>query len=368
MDYNATGVNTLTFDTPSFSVETSSPSVTSIVRPAFNPASGAPTPAIPDSERYVLGSTRDDFPVISGDTFVNGSLHINGYLNLKGSLFVNGILTFNGGCQTSQGDIIVAGYNGDVGSPDYGISIDIADVGPHGLSTLYNDGTPFSIFAEGDVRVKNSCLCPDIPDMDTWIQAMPATPEKLISTFQSLGLRESSYTDASDWFTAGTGPASFLKIPGKSGYDILRGTANSELTDMGYKPVPEEVSEWFNHPDAYNGFLTWAAQTEERWDTFKLNPTLYQSHRDEFLPAVIYTHGNVITEGTTYPARILGGAVTLQNDLYSPDPDGPGPLPSHGGNIILSGGASVIYCPDCFKKSGKSIIKPILTIYSWVEL
>jgi len=341
--------------------------VTSIIRPAFNSASGAPTPAIPDSERYVLGSTRDDFPVIPGDTFVNGSLHINGYATLKGSLFVNGILTFNGGFEASKGDIVVTGYNGDAGSPDYGLSIEIIDVGPHGLSGLYN-GTSFSIFAEGDVRVNNQCLCPDIPDMDTWIQAMPETPEKLISTFQYLGLSGSNYTDASAWFTTGTGSASFIIIPGKSGYDILKGSANPELIDMGYAPVPEEVSEWFNHPDAYDGFLTWAAYTEERWDTFKLNPTLYQSHRDEFLPGVIYTHGKVTTEGSIYPASIVGGVVTLQNDLYSPDPDGAGPLPSHGGNMIFTGGSSIIYCPDCFKKSGKSIIKPILTIYSWVEL
>jgi len=41
----------------------------------------------------------------------------------------------------------------------------------------------------------------------------------------------------------------------------------------------------------------------------------------------------------------------------------------HGGNVDCRGGSSIILYPEYFEaRSGKVVIKPLLTIYAWEEL
>jgi len=108
---------------------------------------------------------------------------------------------------------------------------------------------------------------------------------------------------------------------------------------------------------------------------FRSNPTLYNSANAAFLGGVIYTHGTLTVGdaslGAPYPlpVHILGNVVANNNLAVSPLPDPNDPNTSHGGIVNLIDGSSIIVHQGYFnQRSGKFLVKPLLTVYSWQEL
>jgi len=342
------------------------PVPTEIVRPSFKPPY-APTPAIPDSKRYVAQDTNI---YINQNTFINGSIRIPRNLTItnNSSLYVNGTLTVDGSLNGWEGNIFVAGYYGDPNSTScpFGTSMEVKGTSfifPVSMDH-YHPGV--GVFSEGDIKIGNRILPPFQPPNPTavknWLLIIPSDLIKVKATFESLGLSMAGSTDAKNWFDTGAVPAGspIVTVTGFSGYQILCGQANNELMANGIKPVTDEVADWFLDGNSTQGF-SWTCSAMSRWDTFKKNPSIYHTANDAFIQGVFYTYGTFTTENTLYPVRIIGGVISKDRSGVSP--------PGHGGNIKLTDGSSIIFHTKIFEnKSGKSIVKPILTVYAWEEL
>jgi len=346
------------------------PAGTTIYRPSFP----APAAAIPDTKRY----TRSSALYVNNDTFINGSFHHNNpsaeFAIGNGNLFVNGTLKVDGFMSfTGKGKLFVAGYYNDKACTDpnfaYGLSLELNDVHAVGI----DPDASGAIFTDGDIRLKtpNSInLYYGTPaSVIEWFKEAPQEMEKVRDTFLMLNLSSAGGWPygAWQWYSGGGGaPASIVAVPGYTGKQVLLGQANTELVDMGLSPIPEEVSDWFASTYADDGFKSPMSYVATWW-TFSRNPAFYESCGDRFLQAVIYTYGTVSTEDSPYPMRIVGGIVAKHRDGVSPQNNSFDITTSHGGKINLEGGTSVILYPDGFK-SGKPIIKPLLSVYSWEEL
>jgi len=342
--------------------------MTIIKRPSFDTADGHPSPDLLDNRRYICNNL-----TISNNTFVNGSLHVTGYLSVENNscLFVNGVLTVEIIGSYSKGTIFVAGYNGDTGNPDYGLAMEITKLS--GVTRgLHGDVNPdgFAIFTDGDIRLSNTAITVD-PVYDDCLSSCPIDVEKILNVHRVLGYKQRGEPSPSEWYTwivASVNTPPLLYIPGYDGTDITIGYANEEMITMGLEPVPEEYSQWIIDGALAPDIEDWIASNQTLFDTWRLNPSIYQYTNDYFLPAVIYTHGTLSTEGTTGPIRIVGGVIGRDTVGISPNPTGD-PNDTHGGNITLTKGSSIILCPELFEnRSGKNIISPILTVYSWQEL
>jgi len=364
----------------SLSTESSGLASNSITRPSFP----LPGPAIPDTRRYYT----DDALVINGNTFVNGSLRVGNNLEMynNASLFVNGVLLIDDDLKsTAEGNIFVAGYIDKPSPPDYpyGLALRMGNVDERGIFDFKNKGV--GIFTDGDIILYHEDYVPGgTSTVTSWLSTAPCEPGKTLRTFQMLGITLTPNDIFWTWYQTGAGsPAvpELLTVPGFTGRQILRGMANEKLIAMGYEPVPEEVSQWCSSPDADDSFDMFCYGGTfpmfQGWEySFLKNPCSYGSAVEAYLQGVFYTHGTLTVGGiasppSTYPMplRIVGGVVAKNTAGISPQDNPADPATSHGGIVNLKEGSSIIICPKYFKeRSGKFLIKPILSIYSWQEL
>ncbi len=319
--------------------------------------------------------------IVNNNTFINGSLHIiydgstPGSLEIQNdsSLFINGVLIIEGNLSSySRGNLYVAGYFNDPASSSadtpYGMSLIVEELLNPGLYT--DNKTGLGIFTEGDVIV-NSAITVNT-DMREILYAMPEDVSVIKDTFNMFGLSGSDGVNAFNWFENSFVDSPPLLYWDITGSHILSGCpdCNNGLITKGMKPVPEEMSQWFNHPLSYD-LMMWATASSQRWNTFKKNPSLYNNDDDNFLQAVIYTHGTLhLGKSMVSSVHLLGGVVAKNNPAISPNPVPSDPSKSHGGNInMISSDTCIIYYPEYYKtRSGKFNASTILNIYSWQEL
>jgi hypothetical protein len=323
--------------------------------------------------------------IINNDTFINGSLHI-----IKGTsddadlrvydnanLFINGVLIVDGClCGDTNGNIYVSGYFNDTTSTDpncpFGLSLNIKGLENDGVCTTNKTG--LGIFAEGDVII-DSAIPLALPDIRPALYAMPEDVSLIKNIFDMVGFSRADAVSSNNWCENSYVDSPPLLYWDATGAHLLNGcdNCNKNLVKEGLKPIPEEFSKWSNHPDTENMRL-WAVNSnyQWKWDTFRKNPSLFNSSNDSFLQAVIYTHGTLNLGGTNVlkSIHLLGGVVAKDTPGISPNPDPTDPLQSHGGNInIKSEESCIIYYPEYFKvRSSKFIAEPILNIYSWQEI
>ena len=325
--------------------------------------------------------------IINNNTFINGSLHIvkdagnDGDLRLfnNSNLFINGVLIVDGclcGNANDGGNIYVAGYFNDTTSTDpncpFGLSLNIKGLWNDGVCTTNKKG--LGIFAEGDVIV-DSAIPLSLPDIRQALYAMPEDVSVIRDTFDMVGISNADAANSQYWFENSYVDSPPLLYWSNTGVHLFNGCANcnKNLIKEGLKPIPEEVSKWANSPMTAE-MRYWAVNSTEpyKWDTFRKNPSLFNSSNDSFLQAVIYTHGTLNLGGTNVlkTVHLLGGVVAKDTPGVSPNPVPSDPLQSHGGNInIKSEESCIIYYPEYFKvRSGKFIAEPILNIYSWQEI
>jgi len=327
---------------PDPSINTSEPN--QVIRPE---AASLPSPSISDSERYVAGNKSDPdntYLQITQNTIVNGNLVVYGNLDIKSgkTLLVNGTLEVNGTLKlsgTKGGNIITAGYR-NVDPPSAstpipskkGMSLEINKINSY--TALASKGNV--IFSAGNTKIAN----PQSNSANEWFYKQPLNVKATKDALKKTAIDNVSLvSDIPKWWN-GISPFS------PAAKDIL--TNESE--------VGSEVSAWFKDADA-NTYMNNSNSffTKEKWNAFKVNPTLLFDDNQSFFQGVIYSYGDISVEG---PINVIGAVVTVRG-TKSPS--------ASTGSIYLKNGGNITANME-YMVGSKPFYRILTDVLSWCEL